>query len=60
MARLEKLVVETRSSLQEQISDSNATTEKRLRELIMCMIGAAIAMIDVVIAAAAFIVGQLS
>ena len=60
MARLERLVVETRSSLQEQISESNATTEKRLRELIMWMIGAAIAMIGVVIAAAAFIVGQLS
>ncbi len=60
VARLETLVVETRSDLQDQISDLKVTTEKRLRELIMWMIGTAIALTAVIIAAAAFIVAQLS
>ena len=59
VARLETLVVETRSDLQDQISDLKVTTEKRLRELIMWMIGTAIALTAVIIAAAAFIVAQL-
>ena len=57
---LQEQIGETRSGLQEQISDSNATMEKRLRELIMWMVGTAIALTAVIIAAAAFIVSRLT
>ena len=93
IARLETLVVGTRSGLQEQIGDLrsdlqeqiadlrsdllqqmgdnhseleekinavNTAAEKRLRHFLMWLIGAAIALAGVVVAAAAFIVAQLS
>lgn len=59
IAHLETIVVESRSSLQQQITNANATTEKRLRELIMWMIGMAIALAGVIVAAVAFIVSRL-
>lgn len=70
VARLEKLVIETRSDLMQRIGDNhseldeklnaaNTAAEKRLRHFLMWLIGAAIALAGVVIAAAAFIVAQL-
>lgn len=81
VARLETLVVATRSDLQEQIGDSrsdllrqmgenhsdleekiiaiNTAAEKRLRHFLMWLIGTAIALAAVIIAAFATIVGQL-
>lgn len=71
IARLETLIVETRSDLlrqigeqnadlEEKISDVNTAGEKRLRHFSMWLIGTAIALAGVIIAAAAFIVAQLS
>ena len=71
VARLETLVVETRSDLLQQMGDNhseleekmnedNTAAEKRLRHFLMCLIRAAIALAGVIIAAAAFIVSQLS
>lgn len=71
IARLETLVVETRSDLMQQMGDNhsdleekinaaNTAAEKRLRHFLMWLIGAAIALAGVVVAAAAFIVAQLS
>lgn len=71
IARLETLIVETRSDLlrqigeqnadlEEKISDVNTAGEKRLRHFLMWLIGTAIALAGVIIAAAAFIVAQLS
>ncbi|MDE2638834.1 MAG: hypothetical protein OXI30_20890 [Chloroflexota bacterium] len=71
VARLETLVVETRSDLLQQMGDNhsnleekmnaaNTAAEKRLRHFLMWLVGAAIALAGVVVAAAAFIVTQLS
>ncbi len=71
IARLETLVVETRSDLMQQMGDNhsdleekinaaNTAAEKRLRHFLMWLVGAAIALAGVVVAAAAFIVAQLS
>ena len=71
VARLETLVVETRSALLQQMGDNhsdleekmnaaNTAAEKRLRHYLMWLVGAAIALAGVVVAAAAFIVTQLS
>ncbi|MCY3575185.1 MAG: hypothetical protein OXG92_15835 [Chloroflexi bacterium] len=60
IARLETLVVETRSGLEESIREVNTAAEKRLRQFLRWPIGASIALAGVVIATAAFIVGQLS
>ena len=81
IARLETLVVETRSDLQQQIADQgadlqrqmgenhadleekinavNTAGEKRLRHFLMWLIGTAIALAAVIIAAFAIIVAQL-
>ncbi len=71
VGRLETLVVETRSDLLQQMGDNhsdleekmnaaNTAAEKRLRHFLMWLVGAAIALAGVVVAAAAFIVTQLS
>ena len=71
IARLETLMVESRSDLlrqmseqnadlEEKISDINTAGEKRLRHFLMWLIGTAIALAGVILAAAAFIVAQLS
>lgn len=71
IARLVTLIVETRSDLlgqmgeqnadlEEKISDVNTAGEKRLRHFLMWLIGTAIALAGVILAAAAFIVAQLS
>lgn len=70
VARLETLVVETRSDLLRQMSENhsdmedkinaaNTAGEKRLRHFLMWLIGTAIAFAAVIIAAFALIVGQL-
>lgn len=70
IARLETLVVEARSDLlreagenhsglEEKINAVNTAGEKQLRHFLMWLIGTAIALAAVIIAAFAFIVGQL-
>ncbi len=60
IARLEKLIVETKSALHDRIGGVELSIERRFRLFLMWLIGTAIALAAVVIAAAAFIVGQLS
>ncbi len=70
IARLETLVVETRSDmlrqmgenqsdLEDKINTVNTAGEKRLRHFLMWLVGTAIALAAVIIAAVAFIVSQL-
>ena len=59
VARLETRIAETQSTLQADIADAKVTLEKQLRQFLMWMIGTAIALTAVVIAAPAFIVAQL-
>ncbi len=51
---------EQNADLEEKISDINTAGEKRLRHFLMWLIGTAIALAGVILAAAAFIVAQLS
>ena len=60
IARLEKLIVETKSTLGDRIGFVELSIERRFRLFLMWLIGTAIALAAVVIAAATFIVGQLS
>lgn len=71
IARLETLVVEFRGESQAQISgvksdlddrigDVELSNEKQFRQFLMWLIGTAIALAGVIVAAAAFIVSQLS
>ncbi len=70
IARLETLVVETRSDMLRQMGENqsdledkinmvNTAGEKRLRHFLMWLVGTAIALAAVIIAAVAFIVSQL-
>ncbi len=53
-------IAENHSDLQDKINAVNTAGEKRLRHFLMWLIGTAIALAAVIIAAFAFIVGQMS
>ena len=57
---LQSQIAENHSDLQDKINAVNTAGEKRLRHFLMWLIGTAIALAAVIIAAFAFIVGQMS
>lgn len=59
-AELGSQIAETKSDLEDRIGDAELSNEKQLRHFLMWMIGTAIALTAVIIAAAASIVTQLS
>lgn len=59
VARLETLIVGNHADLEQKINAVNTAAEKRLRHFLMWLVGTAIALAAVIIAAAAFIVAQL-
>lgn len=60
IARLETLVVESKSDLEDRIGALEVANEKQYRQFLMWLIGTAITTTGVIIAAVAAIVAQLS